>query len=58
MSSIALDTNIAVAILNGKTAVVELLQQFDDIYLPITVSGELLFGAKNSANRVRNESRY
>jgi len=58
MSSIALDTNIAVAILNGKTAIIELLQQFGDIYLPVTVSGELLFGAKNSANRLRNESRH
>jgi tRNA(fMet)-specific endonuclease VapC len=58
MASIALDTNIAVAVLNGKTAVIELLQQFNDIYLPVTVSGELLFGAKNSANRLRNESRY
>lgn len=58
MKSIALDTNIAVDVLNGKTAVLELLQQFDTIYLPVTVSGELLFGAKNSANRPRNEARY
>jgi tRNA(fMet)-specific endonuclease VapC len=58
MDNIALDTNIAVDILNGKPAILELLRQFDVIYLPITVSGELLFGAKNSASRVRNESRY
>ncbi|MGI4867318.1 MAG: PIN domain-containing protein [Janthinobacterium lividum] len=58
MNSIALDTNIAVDVLNGKTSIIELLQQFEVIYLPITVSGELLFGAKNSANRLRNESRY
>ena len=58
MNSIALDTNIAVDVLNGKTPIIELLQQFEVIYLPITVSGELLFGAKNSANRLHNESRY
>ena len=58
MNSIALDTNIAVDVLNGKMPIIELLQQFEIIYLPITVNGELLFGAKNSANRLRNESRY
>lgn len=58
MNSIALDTNIAVDILNGKPVMLELLRQFDVIYLPVTVSGELLFGAKNSANRFRNEGRY
>jgi tRNA(fMet)-specific endonuclease VapC len=58
MNSIALDTNIAVDVLNGKAAIIELLKQFEVIYLPITVSGELLFGAKNSANRLRNEIRY
>ncbi|WP_331059031.1 type II toxin-antitoxin system VapC family toxin [Hymenobacter sp.] len=58
MTTIALDTNVAVDLLNGKPGIVELLRQFDIIYLPVTVSGELLFGAKNSANRLRNESRY
>ena len=58
MASIALDTNIAVDILNGKAPIIELLRQFDLIYLPVTVSGELLFGAKNSANKLRNENRY
>lgn len=58
MRGIALDTNIAVDVLNGKTAVLELLRQFDTVYLPVTACGELLFGAKNSANRVRNEPRY
>jgi len=58
MDIVALDTNIAVDVLNGKSAVIELLQQFESICLPVTVSGELLFGAKNSANRARNEPRY
>lgn len=58
MTTIALDTNIAVDILNGKPAILDLLQQFEVLYLPVTVSGELLFGAKNSANRLHNETRY
>lgn len=58
MNTIALDTNVVVDILNGKQAVRTLLQQFEVVCLPVTVSGELLFGAKNSANRSRNEERY
>lgn len=49
---------MAADVLNGKAAIIELLQQFEIIYLPITISGELLFGAKNLANRLRNEGRY
>lgn len=58
MNTIALDTNVVVDVLNGKQAVRTLLQQFEVICLPVTVSGELLFGAKNSANRSRNEAHY
>ena len=56
--TVALDTNIAVDILNGRPAVLDLLMQFEVICLPVTASGELLFGAKNSAQRLRNEPRY
>ena len=58
MTTVALDANIVVDVLNGKPAILELLRQFDSICLPVTVCGELLFGAKNSASRVRNEGRY
>ena len=58
MTAIALDTNTAVDVLNDKLAALHLLAQFEIICLPITVSGELLFGAKNSAQRLRNEPRY
>lgn len=49
MKKIALNTNIAISLLNGDSKVVANLKSFDAIYLPITVCGELLFGAKNSA---------
>ena len=48
VKAVALDTNIAIAVLNGQKAVIEKLTAFEMIYLPVTVSGELLFGAKNS----------
>jgi len=55
---IALDTNIAVDVLNGKQPIVDLLKGYEILCLPVTVCGELLFGAKNSANRLRNEHYY
>jgi tRNA(fMet)-specific endonuclease VapC len=44
---IALDTNIVIDVLNNKKLIVESLQDYRKIYLPITVCGELLLGAKN-----------
>ncbi|TAE19587.1 MAG: type II toxin-antitoxin system VapC family toxin [Bacteroidetes bacterium] len=55
---IALDTNIAVDVLNAKTATITLLEAYNTIYLPVTVCGELLFGAKNSSKKVQNEQKY
>jgi len=57
MKRIALDTNIAVEILNGNQDTIERLQKFDALYLPITVCGELLFGAKNSKKSKTNEKK-
>jgi tRNA(fMet)-specific endonuclease VapC len=54
MKRVALDTNVAVDLLNGDETVLARLKQYDMIYLPVTVSGELLFGAKNSKNREIN----
>lgn len=56
--SIVLDTNIVIDVLNDKKIIVELLQDYQKIYLPITVCGELLFGAKNSTKREANERRF
>ena len=38
----ALDTNIAIALLNGDESVIRLLNQTETIYLPVIVVGELL----------------
>lgn len=58
MSQIALDTNIAVDLLNGKNEIIEKLEVFEEICLPITVCGELLFGALNSGRSVKNLERF
>jgi tRNA(fMet)-specific endonuclease VapC len=55
---IALDTNIVIDVLNNNQVIVEALKDYREIYLPITVCGELLFGAKNSARREKNEQRF
>ena len=55
---IAIDTNIAIALLNNQPNIYSVLSKFDIIYLPITVCGELLFGAKNSRLSIKNTKRY
>ncbi len=54
---VALDTNIAIAALNGETVVINKLQNADQIFLPLPVVGELLFGAMNSQRAGANLSR-
>lgn len=54
MKKIALDTNVAIDILNGKLEVIERLEKFEIYCLPITVCGELLFGALNSKRKESN----
>jgi len=51
---IALDTNVAVAFLNGDEAVKNALTEYEEICLPVTVCGELLFGAQNSKRKQEN----
>jgi tRNA(fMet)-specific endonuclease VapC len=46
---VALDSNVVIDIFNNRQSIIALLNNFQTIYLPITVCGELLFGAKNSA---------
>jgi len=45
---VALDTNIAIAALKGETGVIKKLRNTTQIFLPLPVVGELLFGALNS----------
>lgn len=56
--ALALDTNIAIDILNGKKEIAEICFKYFPIYLPIVVCGELLFGAINSAKSQKNFSNY
>jgi tRNA(fMet)-specific endonuclease VapC len=58
MDKIALDTNIAIDLLNGKSEVIASINKFDLVCLPVTVCGELLFGAKNSGKSKANELKY
>jgi tRNA(fMet)-specific endonuclease VapC len=57
-NKIAIDTNIAVEVLNAKPTTIALLETYLTIYLPVTVCGELLFGAKNSSKKAQNEQKY
>ncbi len=52
---IALDTNVVIDIFNNKKNIIDRLNEYQTIYLPVTVCGELLFGAKNSARSQENE---
>ena len=58
MKGLALDTNIAIDILNGKKDIAEICFKYFPIYLPITVCGELLYGALNSAKSQKNVANY
>lgn len=55
--NLALDTNTAIAALNGEVAVVNKLQDVIQAFLPLPVVGELLFGALNSRHAETNLSR-
>ena len=56
-NSIALDTNIAVHVLNGVPEVVQFLGTFAQLCLPVPVIGELRYGALNSARPAPNLER-
>lgn len=58
MINVALDTNTAIALFNHEKSVPQFLSRFEKIYLPITVCGELMFGARNSKLSEKNETRY
>ncbi|NTW31460.1 MAG: type II toxin-antitoxin system VapC family toxin [Bacteroidetes bacterium] len=58
MNTIALDTNIAIDILNGKEDILYKYEKYSTIHLPVTVCGELLFGAANSDNYKKNLTKY
>ena len=49
MKKVVLDTNIVIEILRGNEAVMNQVSIYDSVCLPVTVCGELLFGAYNSS---------
>ena len=53
----ALDTNVAIALLNGEPAVVARWQAADEVVLPAPVLGELLYGAMKSSRREENRGK-
>lgn len=54
-NSIAIDTNLAIAVLNGEPAALSLLSACSDICLPVPVLAELHFGALNSSKAHENQ---
>jgi tRNA(fMet)-specific endonuclease VapC len=55
---IALDTNVSIKFLNGDEVVESIVLRYYEIYLPVIVVGELVFGALNSKHAELNLSRH
>jgi tRNA(fMet)-specific endonuclease VapC len=53
----AIDTNIAIDILNGESGLDERLAESGEVLLPAPVLGELLYGARRSDRVAENEER-
>lgn len=56
--SIALDTSVVIRYLNGNQDIVDHVLQCSSIILPVTVVGELIFGAENSGKKLKNLTQY
>jgi len=54
MKKIAIDSNIAIDIFNEVADTIEATSKFTSLYLPVTVAGEILYGAKNSQKKSYN----
>jgi tRNA(fMet)-specific endonuclease VapC len=52
---LAVDTNAVIAYRGGISEVCDLIEKADGIIMPVTVWGELLYGALNSARYEENE---
>ena len=55
IGKLALDTNAVIAYREGISEVCKLVEEADVIILPVTVIGELLYGALNSTKTKNNE---
>lgn len=54
VKSAAIDTSVAIRILNNDKVLVKIFTRIPTLYLPVTVEGELLFGALNSERHIKN----
>jgi len=54
MNGSAIDTNVIIKFLNGDEKARQIFDENQDIAIPITVVGELVFGACKSARRQEN----
>jgi tRNA(fMet)-specific endonuclease VapC len=52
-----LDTNVAIAVLNGEDAATRYWKAAETVLLPAPVLGELLYGARRSVRPSENEAR-
>jgi len=55
---IAFDTDIAIKFLNGDKTIERFLSKCSEIYIPVVVVGELIFGALNSKHAKQNLIRH
>lgn len=53
-SKILLDTNIVTAWLKGEPAIVQRIDKATEVYLPVIVAGELMYGAMYSSKVQKN----
>ena len=58
METTALDTNIVIDLLNGTADSLHKYEKFSFFYWPVTVCGELLYGATNSSGSKHNLPKY
>jgi len=54
MNGSAIDTNVIIKFLNGDEKARQIFDENQDIAIPVTVVGELVFGACKSARRQEN----
>jgi tRNA(fMet)-specific endonuclease VapC len=57
MNGSLLDTSFIIHILQGDDSAVELYRSMDEVYVPIIVIGELLYGINKSAKRKQADNR-
>ncbi len=56
-NSYLLDTNAAIALLNGKPDIEPIIEVADEIFIPIIVVGELYYGAEKSGRVELNRTK-